>query len=63
MADRGDADSLLPIGQLIEDAVGADPQRVQAAQFASQCVPHPRFTLQKTQRVLDRVDQRPVKVE
>jgi hypothetical protein len=43
VADRGDANRLPAIGELIEDAVGVDPQRVQAAQPAPQRVPQPRL--------------------
>jgi hypothetical protein len=63
VADRGNADSLLPIGSLVENPISADSQRVQTAQFASQRVASPRLALQQTQRILDRVDQRPVEFE
>jgi hypothetical protein len=32
-------------------------------QFASECMPNSRFALEQAQRVLDRVDQRPVEFE
>lgn len=63
MADRGDANRLLGIGQLVEDSVRADPQRVQTAQFASERMAGLWLALQQTQCVLDRVDQRPFEFE
>lgn len=63
MTNGGDTDGLLAIGQLVEDPIGADTQRVQTAQFASERVTGLRFALQQPQRVLDRINQRPVKFE
>ena len=56
MPDGGNADGLLTIGQLVEDPIRADAQRVQPTQFASQCIAGMRFTLQEAQRILNRVD-------
>lgn len=63
MADRGDADSLLTLGQLVEDSIGADPQGAQASQSASERVSGIRFALEQAESVLDRVDQGPVEFE
>ncbi len=35
MANSGDANGFSAIGQLVEDSVGADPQRIQTAQFSA----------------------------
>lgn len=63
MANGGHPDGLFGVRELIQDSVGADPQRVQTAQFASECMPSSRFALEQAQRILDRVDQRPVEFE
>jgi hypothetical protein len=63
MADGGDANRPAPIGQLIEDPVRADSQRVQAAEPPPERVPCLRVALQQPQGVLDRVDQRPAELE
>lgn len=63
MADSCNTDGSLAIGQLVENPVCANPQRVQTAQFASECIASMRFSLQQAQCVLDRVYQRPVEFE
>jgi hypothetical protein len=49
MADRGDTDGVLFVGQLI-DAVGAHAQRAQAAEPATQRVPCVRLALEQSER-------------
>lgn len=63
MADGGDANRLAAIGQLIDDPISADSQRVQAAELPSKGVPREGVPLQQAKRVLDCVDQRPVQFE
>lgn len=63
MANSGDANGFSAIGQLVEDSVGADPQRIQTAQFSAKCIADKRIALEEPKRVLDRVDQRPVQFE
>jgi hypothetical protein len=55
MADGGDADGLRVVGQLVEDPVGADPQRVEAAEVAAKCVAGERLALEQAEGILDRV--------
>lgn len=63
MADGSDANRLSAIGQLIEDSIGADPQRVQAAELSTERGTGERFALEQTERILDRVYQRPAQLE
>jgi hypothetical protein len=63
VADRDHSDRLLGVGELVEDAVGADPQRAQAAKPAAKRVPSSRFALEQAERIGDRVDQGPVERE
>lgn len=63
MADGSNADGLSAIGQLIEDSIGADSQRIQAAEFSPQRIAGERVTLEQAERILDRVYQRPVQIE
>ena len=63
VADSNHANGLLPVGQLIEDPIGAYTQGVQPAQLASERVSGSRFALQQSERVLDRVDQRPAQLK
>jgi hypothetical protein len=48
---------------LVEDATGTDPQRIHAAEPSTKRMPCPRFALQQTQDILDRVDKRPAQLE
>jgi len=63
VADRGDADGLVVVGELVDDAVGADAQRSQAAQAAAERVPGERFALENTERAFDSVDQWPARLD
>ncbi len=60
MADGGHPNRLLGIGELVENPVGANAQRVEPAQFAAERMSSLRFALEQTQCILDRIDQRPV---
>jgi hypothetical protein len=61
--DRGDANGLIVIGQLIDNAVGADSQRTQHSQPTAQLVSCSGVALEQAEGALDGVDQRPVEVE
>jgi hypothetical protein len=63
VANGGDADGLIILGQLIKDPISTNPQRVQTAQSASERMPSSRFALKQAQRILNRIDQRPVEFE
>ncbi len=63
MADGGDTDRLVVVGELVDDAIGADPERSQAAQSASEEVSSVGVTFEKPEGVLDGVDLRPVQLE
>lgn len=59
MANRCHANCLTIVGQLVEDSIGADSQRVQTAQPAPEHISAVRFALEQSKRSLDRVDQWP----
>ena len=63
MTDRGDADGLIVVCELIDDAVRAYTQRAQAVQPAAQRVSDVRVPFEKSKRVLDCIDDRPAEVE
>lgn len=63
MTDCRDADCLVVIGELVDDAVGADAQRTQAMEPAAEHVSDVWVSFVQSQRVFDGVDQRPVEVE
>lgn len=63
MADSGDADRFSAIGQLVEDSIGADPQRIQTAQFSAERIAGKRIALKQAKRILDCVDQRPAQLK
>lgn len=63
MTDRRDANRLTPVGQLIENPVGADSQRVEATELAAKRVAGEGIALEKAKRILDRVDERPIESE
>lgn len=63
MTDGGDPDRLPVVGHLVEDPVGADPQGVEAAEPSAERLTRERFALKQAERILDRVDQQPPKVD
>lgn len=63
MADRSDANRFSAVGQLVEDSISADPQRVQAAELPPQGVAGERVALEQAESILDRIDQRPRQLE
>jgi hypothetical protein len=63
VADGNDADRLSAIGQLIDDPVGTDPQRIKTTQFSPERVTAEWVALNQAKRILDRVDQRPTELE
>lgn len=56
MPDDRDANCLLVGCELVDDAIGADSQRAEAAEPATQCVPGVGVALEQTESVLDSVD-------
>jgi hypothetical protein len=63
MADSGDANRLVRIGQLVDDAVGTDAQGPQAAQPAAKRVSSAGLARKHAERLIDGIDQRPVEIE
>jgi hypothetical protein len=60
MANGRDADGLAAIGQLVENSIGAHPQRMKATELPPQGIAGERVPLEQRKSLLDRVDQRPV---
>jgi hypothetical protein len=63
VANSGDADGLLTVGQLVENPIGADAQRIEPAQLAFERMSRAWLALKQAQGILDCVDQRPVEFE
>lgn len=63
MADRSNANRLAPVGELIDDPVGADPQRVEPPELSPERITGKRVTLEQSKRILDGVDQRPAQLK
>lgn len=63
MTDCHDADCLVVVSELIDDAIRPHTQRAEAPQPAAQRVSDVGVPLEQSKRVLDRVDQRPTKVD
>jgi hypothetical protein len=63
VADGGDPNGLSAVGQLAEDSIGANPQRIQAAKLPTTGVAGERFTLKKAKHILNRVYERPAQRE
>jgi hypothetical protein len=59
MADGGDANGLSTVGQLVEDSIGTNPQRIQAAKLPTKGIAGERVPLKQAQSILDRIDQWP----
>jgi len=55
VADSGDANCLSAVGQLVEDSIGADPQRIQTTQFSAKRIAGKRIAFKQAKRILDRV--------
>jgi len=55
VADGGDPNGLSAVGQLVEDSIGANPQRIQAAKLPTKGVTGERFTLKQAKRILNRI--------
>ena len=60
---RDHANGLNCIGEVVDDAEGADTERPQSREAAVQGMSRKRLTLEQPQGVLDGVDQRPVELE
>jgi hypothetical protein len=63
MADGRDANRLPTVGQLIENPIGAHPQRVKATELPPQGITGERVPLEQAERILDRVNQRPAQLK
>lgn len=63
MADGGDADCLVAVCELVDDPVGADPQRVKATKPATQRIAGVRFTFEQRKCFLGSVYEGQVKFE
>lgn len=63
MANSSDANRFSTLGQLIDDSVRTDPQRVKTTKFSPERVPGEWVALKQAERILDRVDQRPAELE
>jgi hypothetical protein len=63
MADGGDANRLVGIGELVDDAIGTDAQGPQTAQPAAKRVPSAGLAREHAERLIDGIDQRPVEIE
>ena len=63
MTDCGDADGLVGIGELVNDAIRADAQGPEAPQPAAKRVPGAGLAREHAEGLLDGIDQRPVEIE
>lgn len=63
MADRGDADRPVAVGELVDDAIRPDSQRAKTSEPAPQLVSGSRLAFKETERVFNGVDQRPAEVK
>ena len=63
MSDRDNADCLFSLGELIDDAVGADAKRAQSCQAPAQNVAGERIAFQQPECILHGVDERPIELE
>ena len=63
MADRGDANGLLAVGDLVDDSVGADAERSEALESAAERISGEGLPFVDAEGVLDGVDQRPAEFE
>jgi hypothetical protein len=63
MPDSQDADGLVPIYDLIDHAVGPDPQRPEAGESAAEGVAGLRIAFEQTECSLNRVRERPIEFD
>jgi hypothetical protein len=63
MADGSDAYGFSAVGQLVENPVGADPQRIHPAKLSSQRISGEGVTFEQSKRFLDCIYQRPAQLE
>jgi hypothetical protein len=63
VADRGDADGVLSVSELIDDAIRADAERAEAFEPPPEFVSGERVAFEQAEGVFDGVDQWPVEVE
>jgi len=55
VADGGDPNGLSAVGQLVEDSIGTNPQRIQAAKLPTKGVTGERFALKQAKRIFNRI--------
>jgi hypothetical protein len=63
VADRDDADCLIGVGELVDDAVRAHAQGAESLETTTQCVSGEWLAFEQPERVLDGVDQEPAEFE
>jgi hypothetical protein len=63
VADRSDANCLFAVGNLVDDAVGADAERTQSLEATAQRVSGEGLAFEQPEGFLDGVDERPVEFE
>ncbi len=63
MSNRDNANCLLGVGELIDDAVGADAKRAESSEAPAQHVAGERITFEQPERIPYGVDQGPVELE
>lgn len=63
MTDRDEANCSLVLGELVDDAERPDTQRAKPPQPPAQRVTVQRIALEQAERILYRIDQRPVEIE
>jgi len=61
--DRDDSTGLVRVGQVVEETVGPDPERPEAAQSTAEGVPGGRIALKEAEGFLGGVDERPVELQ
>lgn len=63
MTDRCDANCVIVVSELIDDAIRADFERAEAVQPSMERMSGVRVPFEQRERLLHRVDERPVEVE
>jgi hypothetical protein len=63
VSSRNNTNCLLGLGELIDDAVGADAKRAQASEAPPQYVAGNRIAFEQPERILYGIDERPIELE
>lgn len=56
MADGGDPNGLSAVGQLVEESIGTNPQRIQATKLPTKGITGERVALKQAKNLPDRID-------